>query len=202
MELKLPGTSATPRVEKYDKVDLLVLKELEIDANRKLVTMVENVKVNLNALEFHYRDHVVARGLIQGYRLVWQGTDYDFEHDRSISQKETYIELTILLKEATPGEVLELMMLLNRTPFLWSEAQGSTYCAELFLPHYFYSQFLEYIDSFANKVGERLRIFNMDQSRAVRFVISYYLFDSESKEWKLDEDGVLKRLGSLTPTVK
>jgi len=200
-DTKLP-LSVRPRVEKYDKVDLLILKELDIDAGRKLVKMVENVKVNLNALEFHYREHVLARGLIKGYRLVWQGTHYDLEHDRAVSRKDVYIELTILLKDCTQGEAAELMLLLNRTPFIWSEAYGSAYCAEVFLPNYAYVAFLEYIDDFANRVGEKLRIFVMDQSQAVRFVISYPLFDGETKKWRLDATAVLKTLGSLAPNVR
>jgi len=190
-----------PKVEKYDKVDLLILKELDIDASRKLVKMVENVKVSLNALEFHYRDHVQARGLIKGYRLVWQGTHYDFEHDRAVSRKDVYIELTVLLKDCTKGELGELMMLLNRTPFLWSEAYGSAYCAEVFLPNYAYVAFMDYLDEFASRVGERLRILVMDQSQAVRFVISYPLFDGEAKKWRLDEKQVLNVLGSMAAAV-
>ncbi len=87
------------------------------------------------------------------------------------------------------------------TPFLWSEAYGAAYCAEVFLPNYAYIGFLEYIDEFANRVGEKLRIFVMDQSHALRFVIAYALFDGESRKWLLDEQAVLNALGSLAPVV-
>jgi DNA-binding Lrp family transcriptional regulator len=197
---KLP-LSVNPRVEKYDRVDLLILKELDIDASRTLVKMVEKVKVSLNALEFHYRDHVKARGLIKGYRLVWQGTKYDREQEMAVSRKEFYIELTILLKDGTREEVAELMLLLNSTPFLWSEACGGAYCAEVFIPNYAYVGFLEYIDEFASRAGEKLRIFVMDQSHALRFVVQYDLFDGGSRKWLLDAQAVLKTLGSLAPMV-
>jgi hypothetical protein len=195
---KLP-LSLRPRVERYDRVDLLILKELDIDASRTLVKMVENVKVSLNALQFHYRDHVKARGLIRGYRLVWQGTRYDREQEMAVSRKEFYIELTILLKDGTREEVAELMLLLNGTPFLWSEACGAAYCAEIFCPNYAYVGFMEYIDAFANRAGEKLRIFVMDQSHALRFVVQYDLFDGGSRKWLLDAQAVLKTLGSLAP---
>ncbi len=190
---------AAPKAEKYDRTDLLILKELDKDAGKTLVRMADDLGVSVNALEFHYRDHVKARGLIKGYRLVWQGTRADLEHERAVSRKDFYIELTILLEDGTREELAELMLLLNRTPFLWSEAYGSSYCAELFLPHYAYIGFMEYIDAFANKVGEKLRIFVMDQSRATRFVISYFLFDGDSKTWRLDERSVMRALGMLAP---
>jgi DNA-binding Lrp family transcriptional regulator len=192
--------SVSPKVEKYDRVDLLILKELDIDASRTLVKMVENVKVSLKALEFHYRSHVKPRGLIKGYRLVWQGTKYDREQRRAVSRKDS-VELTILLKDGTREEVAELMLLLNGTPFLWSEAYGDAYCAEVFLPNYAYIGFLEYIDEFANKVGKKLRVFIMDQSHALRFVIQYKLFDGVSRTWLLNEQAVMNALVGLAPVV-
>jgi hypothetical protein len=196
--VKMP-LSGRPKVERYDRVDLLILKEFDIDAGRKLVKMAENLKVSLNALEFHYREHVQGRGLVKGYRLVWQGTRYDFEQERVISRKDVYIELTILLKDCTQGEVAELALLLNKTPFLWSEVYGSAYCAEVFLPNDAYTDFLEYLDEFANRAGDKLRIFIMDQSHALRFVMPYSLFDGESKRWRLSESAVLGTLGNLAP---
>jgi DNA-binding Lrp family transcriptional regulator len=191
--------SGRPKIERYDRVDLLILKELDVDAGRRLVKMAENLKVNLSALEFHYREHVQARGLIKGYRLVWQGTRYDFEQERAVSRKDVYIELTILLKDCTQGEIAELSLLLNKMPFLWSEVYGSAYCAEVFLPNDAYTDFLEYLDEFANKVGEKLRIFIMDQSNALRFVMPHSLFDGESKKWRLNGSAVLGTLGNLAP---
>ena len=202
-ERKLP-LNAPSSVERYDKVDLLILKELDIDAGKRFVKMVGSVKVSLNALEFHFRDHVKARQLFRGYRLVWQGTHYDSEQQRAISRKDVYIELTLLLTKGTQAEVADLMSLLNRTPFLWSEAYayGSAYCAEVFLPNYAYTEFLEYIDKLANKLGKKLRILLMDQSQSMRFVIAYSLFDGPTKKWLLDANAVLSTLNGMLPVVE
>ena len=196
---KLPLT-ATPKAERYDRVDLLILKELEIDAGRTLVKMVHNVDVSLNALEFHNRDHVEARGLVKGYRLIWQGTHYDLAQQRPVSRQD-YVELTILLGNGTREEVTELMMLLNSTPFLWSEARGEAYCAEIFVPTYELVGLVAYLDKFASKVGEKLRIFTMDQNQARRFVISYPLFDGESRKWQLDSRSVIEMLKHFAPSI-
>ena len=187
-----------PRVEKYDRTDLLVIKELEIDAGQSLVRMADTLKVNLSGLEFHYRDHVKGRGLVKGYRLVWQGTLREEEPERT-GQREPYLELTLLLRGGTREEVAELMRLLNALPFLWSEAYGSAYCAELFLPMQMYGSLLQYLDAFANKVGRKLEVYTMDQANALRFVISYRLFDGESRRWRLDPGAVLAALGQLAP---
>ena len=46
-----------------------------------------------------------------------------------------------------------------------------------------------------------MRILVMDQSRAVRFVISHPLFDGSAKKWRLSETDVLNSVGSLVPIV-
>jgi len=200
-----PTDSAQPLTairgpEKYDRVDLLILKELEKDAGRTLVKMVSNLNVSLNALEFHHREHVDARGLIKGYRLIWQGTHYDLEQQRAVSRRD-YLELTILLEGGTRDEVSELFMMLNSIPFLWSEAYGEAYCAEIFVPTYEFAGLLAYLDKFVSKVGEKLRIFMMDQNQAVRFVISYDLFDAESKKWRLDSRSVMRAMRRFAPSI-
>lgn len=195
LEMKLP-LRASSRVEKYDKTDLLILKELDKNAACTLARMAETLDANVSALEFHYREHVKERGLVRGYRLVWQGTRADLREREASSRKDLYIEVTLLLKDATQAEMAELMLLLNKTPFLWSEAHGSAYCAELFIPHQEFGRFLEYIDPFAKR-AKGLRVFTMDQSHAVRFVIAYSLFDGVSKKWSLDEQAVMKSLGGL-----
>jgi DNA-binding Lrp family transcriptional regulator len=192
--------NATPKTERYDRVDLLILKELEIDAGRTLVKMVRNLNVSSNALEFHHREHVKAKGLVKGYRLIWQGTRYDFAQNRPVSRND-YVEITILLEDGTGAEVTELMMLLNSTPFLWSEAYGAAYCAEIFVPTYEYVSLLAYLDKFVSKVGERLRVFTMDQNQAVRFVICHGLFDGESRKWGLDSRSVMDMVRRLAPSI-
>jgi hypothetical protein len=94
--------------------------------------------------------------LVKGYRLIWQGTRYDFSSERTVSRKDVYIELTILLKECSQSEKTELMLLLNKTPFLWSQAYSSAYCAEVFLPDYAYNDLPEYIGEFASRLGANL----------------------------------------------
>jgi len=200
---KLP-LSIPPRVVSYDKIDLLILKEFEIDAGRTLARIAANVGVNLNALEFHCREHVMPRGLIKGYRLVWQGTNYDPIQKESVSRKDLYIELTILLTDCEKGDVAELMLLLNSTPFLWSEAYSqSSYCAEIFAPNYAYQALLEHIDKFAKRVGEKLHIYIMDQSEAMRFVIGYPMFDGEARKWRrVNPTSVLSAVEKIRPAVR
>jgi hypothetical protein len=182
-----------PKIAKYDKLDLLILKELDIDASRKLVQITANLNMSLHAVEFHFREHVMARGLIKNYKLAWQ----EPREEGIITRKDCYMGLTLILKGATREEVTELMLLLNRTPFLWSEGCGSEYCAEIFLPSYAYPAFTSYIDEFAHRLRGKLKILIMNPTQSQRFTISYSLFDGISKKWTLDGATVLERFGLI-----
>jgi DNA-binding Lrp family transcriptional regulator len=195
----IPVSIRREEAEKYDRLDLLILKELEIDANRTIVQIAENVGANPRALQFHYLNHVKRRGLIRSYHLVWYGSRFDFRLGRPITERERYVEITILLEGGSNAETSELLTLLNRLPFLWSEAFGPNYWAELFIPPESYVRFLEYIRPFAERIGEKMKMFVMDQTRALRFTISYKLFDPMSKQWKLDCPQVINEFGDFLP---
>ena len=192
------------KIEKYDRFDLLILKELEIDANRNLVQISERVGVPLRTLQFHYLNHVERRSLVRAYKLSWHGSRYDFGRGKLTTRKDRYVEATILLEGASKSVNAELRVLLNRIPFLWSEAIEPNYCAEVFVPNGLYIGFLEYLEDFAGRVGEKMKILVMDQDKALRFTIPYQLFDPETKNWRLDEErinGVLDDLVSDTKTI-
>jgi len=195
-------SSTRQEIEKYDRLDLLILKELEIDANRTVVKMAENVQVNFKTLEFHYIDHVEARGLIKAYRVTWPGSRYDFKLDKVRSKKHRYTEITILFEGGTKIENAELISLLNNTPYLWIEAVEPNYYAELFIPANSYVEFLEYIGDFAARAGERMKVVVMDQTRALLFTISYKLFDNESRTWRLDSEDIIHKFENLATRIK
>lgn len=91
--------SEKSEVEPYDRMDLLILKELEADARRSFVTIAKNVDVPYKSIHRHYLKHVLGRGLIKGYRILWQGSRYDFKREKAMTKKHRYIESAIILKE-------------------------------------------------------------------------------------------------------
>jgi hypothetical protein len=177
------------QVEKYDRFDLLILKELEIDANRNLVQMADRVDVPFRTLQFHY-NHVEGRNLVRDYRVMWPASSYDFEHDKIVFKKNRYFEVTVLLEGGSKWENTELRALLNRIPFLWSEAVEPNYWAELFIPYLSYMDFLHYLEDFAGRVGKKFKVSLMDQERALRYTIPYNLFDAKIRCWRLDLENV------------
>ncbi|MGH9917371.1 MAG: hypothetical protein ACRD6W_00650 [Nitrososphaerales archaeon] len=200
--LNLVQSSRAVEVEQYDKSDLLLLKELDVDATRTLSQISKNVNINYKTLSHHYLRHVEERGLINGYRILWQGTRYDVKLEKAMAKRHRYAMAEIILRRSTDIERAELMSLLNRSPFLWSEASNPDYSAAVFVPADSYLDFLEYLKDFSDRVGPKMRIFLLDQTRALRFTISYKLYDAESNQWQLNSQDVITRFANLIVSVR
>jgi DNA-binding Lrp family transcriptional regulator len=205
-KLDVMGPNLVPseksEVEPYDRVDLLILKELDADARRTLVTISKNVCVGYKTIHRHYADHVLDRGLIRGYRILWQGSRYDFKREKAMTKKHRYIESAIFLQGATEGEKAELMSLLNNTPFLWSEASNPGYYAEVYVPPSYYAEFIDYLGAFSRRAEAQLRVLMVDQSNALSFTIAYKLFDWETGKWRLNSADVITRFENLIMNVR
>ena len=194
--------SEKAEVVPYDRIDLLILKELDANARRSLVTIARNVDAGYKTVHRHYLDHVLGRGLIRGYRILWPGSRYDFEREKAMTKKHRYIESAIILKGATEGEKAELMSLLNNTPFLWSEASNPGYYAEVFVPPSYYAEFMDYLGVFSRRVEVKPRVFIVDQSNSLSYTIAYKLFDRETAKWRLNSTDVITRFKNLILSVR
>ncbi len=114
--------------------DLLILKQLQMDGNRTLAEMAESLKINYKTLTWHFRKHIEERKLIKGYVIKWMGTTYDYKAERSANKKHTYLWVVVMFTDLDQARRLEVMARLNQLPFIWSEAVGDTYEAELVFP--------------------------------------------------------------------
>jgi DNA-binding Lrp family transcriptional regulator len=183
--------------QRYDKFDLLILKELEIDSSRNLGQIGDRVDVSPKILQSHYINHIEGRNLVKSYRVIWPGTRFDSEHKKTGTRKDRYVEVNVLLEQGSGSENAELRTMLNKIPFLWFEAAKPNYLAELYVPNDDYVRFLEYLDRFGTKVGDKLSVFTMNQTDSLRFTLSYKLFDPATREWRIDKDAVIRMVESL-----
>jgi DNA-binding Lrp family transcriptional regulator len=188
---------------KYDYVDLLILKELQTDGNRSLVEMAKNLKgINYKTLSWHYLNHVIHRSLIRGYTLRWMGSRYDYKIDRALHRKHKYLRVDLLVKNLTQNERIDLMSKLTRLPFLWAEAGGSSYFAQLAFPLDFVTEAMQFLEGVLAPFKTRARYLIMDQTSALGFTFSYQLYDPQAKTWKLNETELIPRFENLLLKIK
>jgi DNA-binding Lrp family transcriptional regulator len=69
----LPYTLVEPKdyPQKADMIDIIILKELEKNADCKLSDIAKLLDVSPKTVSYHYRNHVTAKSLIEGYAVLF-----------------------------------------------------------------------------------------------------------------------------------
>ncbi len=67
----LPYTLAEPQSypQKADRIDIIILKELEKNAESKLRDIAKLLDISPQKVQYHFKNHVIAKGLIEGYAV-------------------------------------------------------------------------------------------------------------------------------------
>ena len=198
---EITGVTRVPRgrvdVEKYDMSDLLILKELNIDANQTLAAIARKLNISKKTLQHHYKNHVLGRGLVKSYKILWQGSRYNAKTEKAESKRHTYLPIALIVTGTTDGQRANLLANLNHVPFLWFEASDPNYYAEFFVPIASYTEFLRRIRELAVRTGTKPQLFILDQSKALRFTIAYGLYNRESRSWQLNTGDVITRFENV-----
>jgi DNA-binding Lrp family transcriptional regulator len=177
--------------EKFDAIDLMILRQLQKDANTSLADMAESLKVNYKTLTWHFRKHIEERRLIKGYIIRWMGSKYDYKADRAANKKHTYIYVAVMFAELDQAKRLEVIARLNALPFIWSEAVGDTYEAELVFPIESLTEGLQYIAKVIADTKVSAEYFIIDQANAFAFTIMPELYDESRQRWKFNQEHLL-----------
>ena len=187
---------------KFDYVDLLIIKELQMDANRTLKEMAEKLGINYKKLAWHHSAHVVSQKLLRGYTVNWMGTRYDYTLEKVLHRKHRYFAVDFIVKDVSEFETMTLRQQIDRVPFLWGEAAGQNYFAELAVPVDYVVEGLQYLGNAASKVKDRMSIHAIDQTEAARFTIPYTLYNPGEHRWMFDKEELIKKFEKLIVQIK
>jgi hypothetical protein len=187
----------------YDKVDLLILKELHTDATRSIseirdaIKVADGIDINYKTLAWHWIKHVQEKKMIKGYRLNWMGTRYDFAAEKAKQRQHKYVMIAVFVKGVTQAERASLRSDMNKLPFLWCEAVGDDYHAQLAFPVEMVNDAFSFLETPMSRFGSRASYHVMDQTNALTFTITYQLFDNSEREWKMDVPDLISRFQNL-----
>ena len=187
---------------KFDMTDLLIIKELQMDANRSLKEMADKLQVNYKKLAWHHTTHVLTHRMLSSYILNWMGTRYDYNLEKALHRKHRYFALDVFVRNVNEMELMTLRSSMNRIPFLWSEAAGRDYFAEFALPVDNVVEGLHYLGKVTSSVRTRTTLYPMDQTEAARFTVPYKLYDPTAKAWTFNEKELTQRFESLLLQIK
>ncbi len=187
----------------YDKVDLLILKELQSDATRSIsdirdaIKAADGIDINYKTLAWHWIKHVQEKKMIKGYRLNWMGTRYDFAADKPKHRQHKYVMVAVFVKGVTQAERATLRSEMNKVPFLWCEAVGDDYHAQFAFPVEMVNDAFSFLETPISRFGNRASYSVMDQTNAITFTIAYQLYDNSEREWKMDVPDLVSRFQNL-----
>lgn len=195
-------TAYTPSERgRFDLLDLLILKELYIDASRPLIEISRKLGENYKKLAWHYNKHVKS-GLIKGYTLRWPGTKYNFKVERALHRQHRYFWIDLLVRNLSEVERMELVSKVNRLPFVWAEAGGRDYFAQFAFPVDFLTEAMQHLESILGPVRDRAELHMPDQTSALAFTISYKRYNQKSQRWTFDAPALQSRFAELILKIK
>ncbi len=190
------------RKGRFDYIDLLILKELQMDANKSLKEMSEKLEINYKKLAWHHKAHVFSQNLLSGYTVNWIGTRYDYTLEKVLHRKHRYFVLDLFVRDVTEYESMVLRHHMNALPFLWSEAGGRNYHAEIALPVDNVVEGLQYMGNATSAVRDKLGIYPGDQTEAASFTILYPMYDQRLKAWTFNREDLIQRFDKLMVEIK
>jgi DNA-binding Lrp family transcriptional regulator len=189
--------------EKFDETDLEIIKRLQRDANRSLSEIQKEIGTNYKTLSFHYRNHILRRGLLKSYRVNWIGTPYNPENDKGKHRRHTYQPIDVVIRDITPAEKAAVMGMTNSLPFLWWEASGAnSYYAQLVFPTDSIAEAMQFLGRALLSVTSKAHWFMVDQTQSVWFRLEPRLLDRQSKRWTFNEAEVLSKFERILPQIK
>ncbi len=181
---------APSRKQRFDYSDLLVIKELEIDATRSLREIGAKLGFTYKKLLRHH-NHLTQRRLISGYRTLWLASRYDPELDLVVKSKHRYLILDLLVDSVSKPELAGLMLGTNNVPFLWAESAGKSYFARFAIPFNYVNEVLQYLREKLEPLKGRVRYFLGDHDDVLFFTISHQLYDQSLKRWTFNPEKAL-----------
>ena len=187
---------------KFDSVDLLIIKELQMDANKSLKEISDKLGINYKKLAWHHSVHVLARRMVSGYTVNWMGTRYDYTLERALHRKHRYFGLNMFVRDVNELELMTLRHGIDNLAFLWSEAAGRNYFAEFFLPVDNVVEGLQHLGNVTSEVKDRMTLHPIDQTEAARFTIPYKLYDSSVNKWTFNKSEMNQKFETLLVQIK
>jgi len=187
---------------KFDYVDLIIIKELQMDANKSLKEISDKLNLNYKKLAWHYSAHVKARHLLQCFSVNWMGTKYDYKIEKALHRQHRYFALQLIVRNVSEFELISLRQASNKVPFIWAEAIGKNYSAEFSFPLDFVVEGIQWLSELMAPVKDRASLFTIDQTASVAFTIPYTLFDQTQKKWRFGAADLAQRFDSLMLQIK
>ncbi len=162
-----------------DYYDLLLIKELQIDALQHVVAAARKLKVNQKTFEYHYRAHVLKQKLIPSYIVRWM-------QDQEKTLAHTVMLTRMTFRGLKETEFSNVQRAVSKIPFLWAEEllHDGTYIATLCVPGPELLTTFNYLNGEVSDLYSKVEVGYIKLPEASLFTIPYEMYGDDG--WKFD----------------
>jgi len=174
-----------------DKIDLLILKEFQINASQSLTSIAKKINVPEKQVRYHYKKHIEEGRIIENYIVRWQADRYQLTNKYILS---CFIEFSDLTK----SDVTYINSILEKFPFTWMIAVSvdrTKIVAQIFMPISQYYDALTFLSDRLYMFKERFKLHIIDYQKAEAYTIPYESWN-DNVGWFTDLDEVSEALGN------
>ena len=174
-----------------DKIDLLILKEFQINASQSLTSIAKKINVPEKQVRYHYKKHIEEGRIIENYIVRWQADRYQLTNKYILS---CFIEFSDLTK----SDVTYINGILEKFPFTWMIAVSvdrTKMVAQIFMPISQYYDALTFLSDRLYMFKERFKLHIIDYQKAEAYTIPYESWN-DNVGWFIDLDEVSEALGN------
>ncbi|MFQ5951341.1 MAG: hypothetical protein ACE5KH_04575 [Candidatus Geothermarchaeales archaeon] len=168
-----------------DRVDLLILKELQLDATIRLSRMARKLKHKYKTIYYHFNEHVVDRGLIRRYAVY-----------PKVPPGDGGAVVIHVLKGLSSSELVEAENLFHRVPFTWMDGYGrekGLYVALTALPGAQLTDMFEYISEGIPAFREKHSFKVLSLAHTKSFTVPYQMMTKEGA-WRFEPQQALREV--------
>jgi len=191
----LPKESAPSRpsihgdAPKFDTVDLLIARELEVEALTRLSDIASSLRTTLNNVFYHFHNHVIAEGLVEEFVLRWDGAS---KQQKAMLVQIEFSNLSVAEEKVARGTMRKL-------PFLWSDAlsiESGFYVAQTMMPQDSYLDTMNYLSGSLADSAFKCKASVLDAKTRQDYPFPAHLFKDGT--WSFDLEENIQQIAKLT----
>ena len=174
---------------RLDELDLQITAWLQVDALTPISEIARRLGVGYKRVLYHYREHVLKRGIIKRYILRWQGR----------AGRGNLAYMLVIVRDVSGRELEEVKRTFQRIPFTFFDtyvAGERLYIAYVILPVSYLQGCLSYIWRSLPPVRSRVVTELIDTGCSRAFAIPLELY-SDIEGWTFSVSSNLRKLFKL-----
>jgi hypothetical protein len=168
-----------------DAIDILIIKELELDSWRNIAEIARKLKINERTARWHYTKHV----------SLMADSNYVHWFPSSPLEVSKAVGMIYEFEGVTKEQLSKLRVLFNNFPFSWFEGgtKGGYYQVHLGMPAEEFMEVSRFLSSNLPRITERWNNYMLDIATERWYTIPYENFD-EKKGWIFDQGQALRAI--------